>query len=521
MNLIAITRPCRSSPWAGYLLAVLLGLISLYVRILIGPALTSFPFLTFFLAVMLAAFLGGLGPGILAAILTGLLAYHYFFGPAARLALAWPANLIAMGCYWLTAGTFIAIVHNLVHAHDSQQRAEAELRALNAELEQRVFRRTAELTHALADQAVAEERLRESEEHYRHIIELGTQVPWTADAKGSILNVGDRYLEAIGTSMAELRGDGWIRHIHPDDAAPLATAWRDALARRARFDFECRVRFVDGSHRWCRTCASPRIGDDGEVIQWYGTLEDIEDRRQAAARFQRMQTELIHVSRLSAMGAMASTLAHELNQPLTAIANYVRGSRRILGDLPGEPIAKVQDALRGAEHSAVRASEIIRRLRELVAPGDFRRTHEHLPALIDEACSLAMVDAATLGITYRTELDPDAATVLVDRIQIEQVLINLLRNAIDALREAPAREILIATSSTPDGFCEVSVKDSGPGICPAAAQRLFEPFNTTKPDGMGIGLSISRTIVEAHGGQIWSEPGNGQGAEIRFTLARG
>jgi PAS domain S-box-containing protein len=520
MSIIAITLPCRSRPRIGYVVAILLSLLALYVRLEMGPALSGFPFLTFFLAVALATVIGGIGPGILAALLTGLIAYFYMLGPSGMLVLGWRAEWIAMGFYWLTMGCFIAILHNLIGTHDAQLRAEGRLRALNADLERRVSERTAELTHALNDRALAEERLRESEEHYRHIIELGTQAPWTADPEGRLLSIGDRSLELAGCASEELMGDGWIRLLHPDDAARVMAGWRNAVTHYRRFDFECRMRTADGSFRWCRACASPRIGDDGRVIRWYGTIEDIDDRRQADARLMRMQSELIHVSRLSEMGAMASTLAHELNQPLTAIANYVRGSRRVLGDVPGEAIAKARDALIEAERSAVHAGEIIRRLRDLVAPGDVRRHREHLPDLINEACSLAMVDAATLGVSYRLDLDREATTVLVDRIQIEQVLINLLRNAIDAVRDVPVREIVIATAARRNGHCEVSVRDSGAGIAPEAAQRLFEPFNTTKPEGLGIGLSISRTIIEAHEGQIWSEAAPDGGAVLRFTLPR-
>lgn len=520
MNLFAHTQPCRTRKWAGYLLACVLSLLALWVRVRLDDALGGFPFMTFFLAVGLTTFIGGLGPGIFAAILTGLLAEHYLFGPTGMLAPARERAWIAVGFYWLATGTFTAIVHSMVSAHEAQLRGEAELRALNAELERRVAERTNDLSEALARRAAAEERLSESEELYRHIVELGAQVPWTADANGLGQSVGDHWWEKTGAEPKEFLGHDWLRSVHPDDATHAMETWRRAVASGQRFDCEYRLRLRDGGYRWCRARAAPRFDEDGRIIRWYGTLEDIEEHRQATARLQQVQAELIHVSRLSAMGALASTLAHELNQPLTAIVNYVRGSQHLIADGADGSLPKVRNALAEVDRCAMHAVAIIRRLRQLVGRGNVQRRPENLPNLISEACTIAMVDAATRGVSYRLDLDADATTVLVDRIQIEQVLINLLRNAIDALEGMPARNIVISTSPHSDRFCEVAVRDSGPGIAPAAAARLFEPFNTTKNDGMGIGLSISRTIIEAHGGRIWSDPAEDGGAVLKFTLAR-
>ena len=390
--------------------------------------------------------------------------------------------------------------------------AEGQVRELAANLEARVLQRTAALALALAERAEAESQLRESEQIYRYTVELTAQIPWTADAGGVTLSVGSGWLALTG-----IPGDRWQEAMHADDATAFAQAWQTAVATGHPFHSDCRMRSSTGAYIWCRSRAAPRLGDDGKVLRWYGTLEDIDDRRIAADRLRQMQAELIHVSRLSAMGTMASTLAHELNQPLTAITNYVRGSRRMIADLDNrEALGAALDA---ADRSAVRAGEIVRRVRDLVTKGDAQRRPEELGPLIREACGLAMIDARSTGITHRLDLAPEPIRVTVDRIQVQQVLLNLLRNAVEAVAGQPVRRIIVSARCLDEAFAEVTVHDSGPGITPETAARLFEPFNSSKRDGMGIGLSISRTIVEAHGGQIWSRRSRG-GTLFGFTVPR-
>lgn len=242
------------------------------------------------------------------------------------------------------------------------------------------------------------------------------------------------------------------------------------------------------------------------------------ERVEAQERLSQMQSELIHVSRVSAMGTMASTLAHELNQPLTAVTNYLRGSIRLLSGGRTQPDSAVVEGLESATASALRAGEIVRRLRDLVARGVVTRKAEDLSALINEAIEVGLVDAVAQGTTYITQIDPKLGSVIVDRIQIQQVLINLLRNAVEALSTAPTRDIVIVACVAGEGMAEVSVSDSGPGLPPDILATLFSSFRTTKEDGMGVGLSICRTIVEANGGTITGENRAEGGAVFRFTL---
>jgi two-component system sensor kinase FixL len=250
-----------------------------------------------------------------------------------------------------------------------------------------------------------------------------------------------------------------------------------------------------------------------------GFVRDLTERQKTETRLQELQSELVHMSRFTALGEMASTLAHEINQPLTAIANYLKGSRRILERMEGEHVPMLRDAVNQAAEQALRAGQVIRHLREFVSRGESERHIESLPKLVQEASALALVGAKEKGVRVSFRLDPDAPLVLADRIQIQQVLLNLIRNAIEAMQDRPRRELVVSTTALPqDGLVEVCVRDTGTGLAPEVAAQLFQPFVTTKKHGMGVGLSICRTIVESHGGKIWAESKPGEGTAFRFTL---
>ncbi len=248
-----------------------------------------------------------------------------------------------------------------------------------------------------------------------------------------------------------------------------------------------------------------------------GFVRDLTERQETERRLQDLQSELVHVSRLTAMGEMASALAHELNQPLSAAANYLKGSRRLLeSDTPDLP--RLRDAMEKAADQTLRAGQIIRRLRDFVARGESEPRLENLPKIIEEAGVLALIGAAERGVRVRNRIDGRVDLVLADKVQIQQVLVNLMRNAIEAMQVSDRRELTVSAAPARDGMVEVAIGDTGPGISPEIASRLFEPFFTTKAQGMGVGLSISRTIIEAHGGRIWVDSNDKGGATFRFTL---
>jgi two-component system sensor kinase FixL len=256
----------------------------------------------------------------------------------------------------------------------------------------------------------------------------------------------------------------------------------------------------------------------GDQRYFTGFIRDLTERQKTEARLQELQSELVHISRLTAMGEMASALAHELNQPLSAITNYMKGSRRLLEQTTDERAGVVRAAMDSAAEQAIRAGQIIRRLRDFVARGESERRVESMAKLVEEASALALVGVKDQGIHVRFQLSQSNDLVLVDKVQTQQVLLNLIRNAVEAMHDSPRRELLISTIPAEDGMLLVSVADTGSGISPEVSDQLFRPFVTTKRQGMGVGLSISRTIIESHGGRIWIEPNPGGGTVFRFTV---
>lgn len=256
----------------------------------------------------------------------------------------------------------------------------------------------------------------------------------------------------------------------------------------------------------------------GERRFFTGFVRDLTERQETQQRLQELQAELIHMGRFTALGEMASTLAHELNQPLTAAANYLNGARRLLDGGRSEDLPMVRGAIESAADQALRAGQIIRRLREFVARGEADRQVEDLRKLIEEASALALVGAKETGVRVVFDFDDEARFVLADKVQIQQVLLNLMRNAIEAMQEVSNRELRISSRLKDRDTVEVEVADTGSGIAPEVAAQLFQPFVTSKRTGMGVGLSISRTIMEAHGGRLWAEPNPGGGTVFRMTL---
>jgi len=251
-----------------------------------------------------------------------------------------------------------------------------------------------------------------------------------------------------------------------------------------------------------------------------GFVQDLTERRETEVRLEELQNELARVSRISEMGTMASSLAHELNQPLAAIANYLEGAISLLGQSDDEDVLMARAALQEATQQSLRAGRIVRGLRDFIGRGDSEKTIESLGKLISEANALALIGAREQGVEVSMRLDPEVDMVMVGRVQMQQVLINLIRNAIDAMAGSARKYILIQSEPYAHGFVRVGVEDSGTGIETDVAARLFEPFQTTKDTGMGLGLSICRTIVEAQGGTIWAEPALNGGTIFYFTLPR-
>jgi two-component system sensor kinase FixL len=271
----------------------------------------------------------------------------------------------------------------------------------------------------------------------------------------------------------------------------------------------------DGSTFPASLTISPIHDESGLIIGASKILRDLSERHDREQRLRDAHSELFHVQRLTELGQLVSALVHEVNQPLAAIGNYASAGRRLMK--AGNADA-TQAALQKITEQTDRAHQIIQRLRNFVKKGDSEKRPEDLPAMIQDAVALALVSLAKEQIAFESRVQPEAAQVAADRVQIQQVLFNLLRNAMEAMEHSARRQIVVSAAPSGTGMVEVSVTDTGPGLPAAIRANLFHPFVTTKASGMGVGLSICRSIVESHGGRLWAEDNPGGGTAFRFTL---
>lgn len=357
---------------------------------------------------------------------------------------------------------------------------------------------------------------------FRGVIETIVDGVIIIDAEGSIRLYNEACQRIFGFSEAEVLGqnvkllmpapyheehDGYLAHYRRTGERRIIGIGREVVGRRkdgSTFPMDLSVGEI-------------REGSDTAFI---GIIRDISERHLAQRRMAQLQSELVHVARLSAMGEMASTLAHELNQPLTAVTNYVQSARHMLGAPERFTSQRIAEIMDKAVEQTIRAGQIIRRLREFIRKGETDRAIADLNQIVREAAALSLVGAREQGIEVRMDLCPDLPPVLIDQVQIQQVLLNLVRNGVEALQQVQDRRLTISTGASEDGAV-VRVADSGPGLSPEVAEHLFQPFVTTKANGTGIGLSISRSIIEAHGGQLTAETADEGGVAFQFTLPAG
>lgn len=378
----------------------------------------------------------------------------------------------------------------------------------------------AKVVSDITGRRAAEEALRSRESHLRSILSTVPDAMVVIDDQGLILSFSAAAEQLFGYTEAELLGANVSRLMpSPDRERHDAYIKRYLETGERRIIGIGRVVFAqrkDGSTFPMELSVGEATGDAHPLFT--GFIRDLTERQKTEERLESLQSELIHVSRVSAMGTMASTLAHELNQPITAVANYVEAVRDLLANPDPADMPMIRDALDDTAKEALRAGHIVRRLRDFVARGEVEKTIEKLPLLINEAAVLGLMGAREKGVEPRFDLDPYASPVLVDKVQIQQVLINLIRNAVEAMAGSAVRELTVTSRPDQPGFVRVVVADTGPGIDPKVAAQLFTAFVSTKTEGMGLGLSICRTIVEANGGRIWAAPREGGGTEFHFTL---
>jgi two-component system sensor kinase FixL len=359
------------------------------------------------------------------------------------------------------------------------------------------------------------------EAHLRSIIETIPDAMIVIDERGHILSFSAAAEQMFGYAEAEVLGENVSALMPSPDrerhdlylARYLATGDRKIIGIG---------RVTTARHRDGSTFPIDlHIGEAqiGDARVFTGFIRDLTERDEAELRVHDLQTELAHVSRVTAMGALATSIAHELNQPLTAIANYVETVADMLDDPDAETLEIVRGALRECAAESIRAGQIVRRLRDFISRGETEHRVESLERVINEATALALVGAGDRGVEVEVKLDPEVDRVIIDRIQVQQVIFNLVRNAIEAMAESPVRRLRLGTRSIEGHLVELSIEDSGPGLAPEVADRLFQPFLSTKTEGMGLGLSICHTIVTAHGGRIWADRSDLGGAAFHFTLS--
>ncbi|MBS3649941.1 PAS domain S-box protein [Pseudaminobacter sp. 19-2017] len=469
---------------AGYLLAAAAVVTAFLLRLLLHGVLGDHAiFVLFVPAVLIASISGGLGPGI------------------AAMTLALPGVLYLRGLRIETSGNWLELVVFLVVSGTVIVLGELLHRAWL------VITKTKEV-------------LDEREAHLKSILDTVLDATIVIDQDGTVVSFNAAAVRQFGYTEQEVVGRN-IKILMPE---PYRSE-HDGYIRRYLQTGEKRIigldRVVVGRRKDGSTFPLKlAVGEirTGERRHFTGFVRDLTDREESAARLQEAQSELARLARLNELGEMASTLAHELNQPLATIANYSQGCNRVLRDMPEAFSVRLREALGEIAKQSLRAGDIIRHLREFVTHGETEKNAEDIRKLVKEAGALALVGSRERGVRSKFEFQPGADLVFVDGVQIQQVLINLIRNAMEAMRHSDTRMLTVRTEPYGIGKVAVEVSDTGPGVPDEILARLFQPFVTTKAGGMGIGLSISKRIVEAHGGEMDVLRNELGGATFRFTL---
>jgi PAS domain S-box-containing protein len=370
-------------------------------------------------------------------------------------------------------------------------------------------------------------RIRHIQREFKKLQDVIETIPgyvWSARPDGSIDFINKRWLEFSGFSLDQALGWGWTEAVHPDDRAGLVEAWRAAFTTGKSMETEARVRSADGQYRWLLIRNVPLHDEKGKITKWYGKSTDIDDRKRAEEereRLRHVEADLAHINRVSMMGELSASIAHEVNQPLTGIVSNGSACLRFLaGDAPD--LEEARDAVRDIVRDGKRAGEVIARIRSLTKRTAPRNEKLDMNETIRDVLVLVGDEAKRKSVGIGTRFADDLFPVSGDRVQLQQVVLNLLMNGIEAMSgtNEGARQVTITTRNIDDGQVQVTVQDSGTGIDPNALGKIFDPFYTTKPGGMGMGLSICRSIVQSHGGRLWATANNGHGTSFHFSLPK-
>lgn len=376
------------------------------------------------------------------------------------------------------------------------------------------------LAAEVVERRKTEERLRESEKRHRLLTEYSRDIIFRCSSEGTLRHVSPACRQITGYEPEELIGQHITALVHQDDVATAKHGLADFAAQRAARTYQFRARRKDGAHVWMEVMAEAVRGQVGDT-DWeiFGVARDVTARKRAEEDLRQHHSELAHVSRLSSLAQLTAGIAHELNQPLYAIVNYTESCLRTAQADDARPEMLTED-LRKVIVQAERASAVIRRLRDILKRPSRRRGTVNLNALLRDVVVLAEPELRGAAVVPKLRLHSGLAPIEADRIEIEQVALNLIRNALEAMRDTPVpeRKLVLETEQTSGEAVEMRVIDTGQGVPADALERIFDPFYSTKNDGMGMGLSISRAIVEAHGGQLWVESERRAGSVFRVSL---
>jgi PAS domain S-box-containing protein len=464
----------------------------------------AYPFVfLFFGAIMASAWFGGMIAGFVAVILSSLLVGYFFIPPLYSMSIAKESQS------FFTAFILCAIAITVVSS--ARKRAESAVRTARDELEVRVSERTAELEQSNRE-------TRESEQQLRQLTEAIPQQIWRADALGNVEYCNGHLLSYLGRPTEPLQGESFFSIFHSLDEPVVRQTWRTALESKNNFEAEVRVRNSAGGYRWFLIRAIPQQASDGSVARWYGIHIDIEEQRLAQQSLAEAQEEQSRVSHLLSMAEMAASIAHELNQPLTAVVTHAYACREWLRE-DGPNIAKASATAEKIVQESTRASAVVSRVRALFRKEAQTRETTDINGLIRAAMRLLRDEAIRRDLSIRLILADSLPKLDVDPVQIQQVLMNLVMNAMDAMAaNTGQRELTIRSRQTNNDEAWISIEDHGPGIPEETLTRIFDPFFTTKPNGAGMGLAICRSIVEMHDGRLWTENGLEGGAVFHFTV---
>ena len=364
----------------------------------------------------------------------------------------------------------------------------------------------------------AQRVLQESEERFRNMADTAPAFIWVLGPDKLCTFVNKPWLDFRGRTMEEELGHGWAEGMHPEDRDRCLATYSSSFVDRRSFQMEYRCRRKDGEYRWLLDSGIP-LYREGKFSGYIGSCIDVTDQKRAEAQLRRSLDEIAHLNRVSAMGELTASLAHELNQPLAAILINAQAASRFLSDESSD-LAEVRACLADIVADDKRAGEVIRRVRALLRKQKFEATAVDLNDVVSDALQMVRNDALLRQVTIQLESTLSLPRVLGDRVQLYQVVLNLIMNGLEATAKQPpgARWLSVRTAKSSGGTVQLTVEDSGKGIAESDLPRVFERFYTTKPEGLGMGLSISQTIVEAHGGRIWAENGAGRGAIFHCML---